>query len=193
MLCAIVLAAGEGSRFGGAKQGALYNGEPMLRLVLQRAVELCGPASYVVLGAHAAEIAPVLGRSAATVVNNANWREGLASSIRAGIERLPGSCSGALLLLADQPAVTLSDLQRLADAWRRAPQFTVAAQYAGTVGVPAIFPRAEFGALLQLRGDRGAQQLLRRNPERLISVPVASAAVDVDTKEDLQRTDQRES
>lgn len=188
MLCAIVLAAGEGARFGAVKQLAHFNGEPMLRLVLQRAVELCGPASYVVLGAHAAEIAPLLGRSAATVVRNDHWREGLASSIRAGVERLPGSCSGALLLLADQPAVTGADLQRLADAWRRAPQFIVAAQYSGTVGVPAIFPRSEFGALLQLRGDRGAQLLLRRNPQRLISVPVRGAAVDVDTPADLQPT-----
>ncbi len=185
MLCAVVLAAGEGRRFGAVKQLAHFNGEPMLRLVLQRAVELCGPATYVVLGAHAAEIAPLLGRSAVTVVTNANWSEGLASSIRAGIERLPGSCSGALLLLADQPAVTLADLQRLADAWRRAPQFMVASQYAGTVGVPAIFPRSEFGALLQLRGDSGARLLLRRNPERLITVPVSGAAVDVDTPGDL--------
>lgn len=185
MLCAVVLAAGEGRRFGAVKQLAPFNGEPMLRLVLQRAIELCGPATYVVLGAHAADIAPLLGRSAATVVINSNWREGLASSIRAGIERLPGSCNGVLLLLADQPAVTVADMQRLADAWRRAPQFVVASQYSGTVGVPAIFPRSEFGALLQLRGDHGARQLLRRNPERLIAVPVGGAALDVDTPSDL--------
>jgi molybdenum cofactor cytidylyltransferase len=120
-------------------------------------------------------------------VVNRNWEEGIASSIRAGVERLPGSCNAVMLMLGDQLGVTGADLKRLADAWRRQPQYIVAAQYSGATGVPAIFPRSEFGALLQLRGDRGAQALLRRAPERVITVPLAGGALDIDTPEDLQR------
>lgn len=181
----LVLAAGAGTRFGSAKQLARINGQPMLRTVLGRAIEVAGNSVSVVLGAHAAEIAPLLGRMPATVVVNQNWREGLASSIRAGIERLPGSCSAAMLVLADQPTVSAADLQRLVDAWRCAPQSIVAAQYGGIAGAPVIFPRSDFGALRELRGDRGAQLLLRRYEARVIKVPVPAAAVDIDTPEDL--------
>lgn len=181
----LILAAGAGTRFGSAKQLAPINGQPMLRTVLGRAIELAGSSVSVVLGAHAAEIAPLLGRMPATVVVNQNWREGLASSIRAGIERLPGSCSAAMLVLADQPTVSAADLQRLADAWRRAPQCIAAAQYGGVTGAPVIFPRSDFGALRELRGDRGAQLLLRRYEERVIKVPMPAAAIDIDTPGDL--------
>jgi molybdenum cofactor cytidylyltransferase len=181
----IVLAAGAATRFGSAKQLAMVQGQPMLRVVLGRAVDVAGNAVSVVLGAHAAEIAPLLGRMPVTIIANHNWREGLASSIRAGVERLPGSCSGAMLVLADQVNVSVADLQRLTDAWRRAPLCIVAAQYRGTIGAPVIFPRSDFRALLELRGDRGAQLLLRRNEARVIKVQMPGAAVDIDTPEDL--------
>ena len=116
---------------------------------------------------------------------NHEWREGLASSIRAGVARLPASCTGVMLLLADQPAVSADDLKRLAGTWRKQPQYIAAALYAGTSGVPAIFPRSAFRDLAELRGDVGARVLLRRSADRVVRVPMPSAALDVDTPEDL--------
>ena len=54
-----------------------------------------------------------------------------------------------------------------------------------TTGVPAIFPRSAFLDLASLRGDVGARVLLHRNPDRVVRVPMASAAIDIDTPEDL--------
>ena len=187
MLQVIVLAAGAATRFGSPKQLARIDDQPLLRIVLNRAIEVSGSGVSLVLGAHAAQIAPLSGKSPVAVLVNRHWEEGIASSIRTGVERLPGSCSAVLLMLGDQLGVTSADLQRLVDTWRRQPQCIVAAQYGGATGVPAIFPRSEFGALLQLRGDRGAQALLRRAPERVITVPLAGGALDIDTPEDLQR------
>jgi molybdenum cofactor cytidylyltransferase len=184
-LHAIVLAAGASTRFGSAKQLVRIAGRPMLHATVTRAVEVAGNAVIVVLGARADELAPLLSHSPASVVINREWREGLASSIRAGVARLPAACAGAMLLLADQPAVTAEDLRRLAGTWRRQPGYVAAAVYGTTVGVPAIFPRSAFSDLLQLRGDRGARALIQRNPDRLVRVPMESAAVDIDTPEDL--------
>lgn len=157
----------------------------MLHATVTRAVEVAGNAVSVVLGARAEELAPLLSHSPASIVINRDWREGLGSSIRAGVARLPAACSGVLLLLADQAAVTAEDLRRLAGAWRRQPQYVVAAVYGATVGVPAIFPRSAFSELQQLRGDQGARALIQRNPDRLVRVPMESAAIDIDTPEDL--------
>ncbi|MBV9697720.1 MAG: nucleotidyltransferase family protein [Gammaproteobacteria bacterium] len=184
-LFSILLAAGASTRFGSPKQLLRVAGRPLLHTLATRAAEVTGGALIVVLGAGADELAPLLKHSPGSVVINQDWREGLASSIRAGIARLPSTCAGALLLLADQAAVTADDLQRLAGTWRKQPQYIAAASYDGTTGVPAIFPRALFRALAELRGDVGARTLLRRNADRVVRVSMPSAALDVDTPEDL--------
>ncbi len=184
-LAAIVLAAGASTRFGSAKQLARVAGRPLLQTALAQAGEVAGTAVTVVLGARAAELAPLLRHSSASVVINRDWREGMASSIRAGVGRLPPSCTAVLIMLVDQAAVTGEDLKRLVGAWRRQPDYIAAARYGTTTGVPAVFPRSSFPELQALRGDVGARVLLQRNPDRVIRVPMPRAAIDIDTPEDL--------
>src|ERR1700683_960125 len=181
----VVLAAGASIRFGSPKQLIRVNGRPLLHLAVSRAVEVAGQSVTVVLGANATELAPLLRHTPATVVINREWAEGMGSAVRAGVARVPAAADAALLMLADQPAVTAEDLRRLVGTWRRHPQCIVAAHYAGTVGVPALFPREDFAALSALRGDAGARALLKRGSARLVRVPLQSAAVDIDTPEDL--------
>jgi molybdenum cofactor cytidylyltransferase len=181
----IVLAAGAATRFGSPKQLVRINGRPLLHAVIGRGVAVGGHAVIVVLGAYAAELAPLLRHTPATVVINRQWQEGMASSLRTGIAALPGTAEAALVLLADQASVTADDLKRLVGSWRRQPTQIVAAQYGTTVGAPAIFPRWCFNELGGLRGDQGARVLLRRHADRLVRVPMASAAIDIDTPEDL--------
>jgi molybdenum cofactor cytidylyltransferase len=184
-LHAIVLAAGASTRFGSPKQLVRVNGRPLMHSAVAHAVEVAGHSVTVVLGANAAELAPLLKHTPASVIVNRDWHEGLGSSIRAGVARVPGSCTAVLLLLADQAAVTTEDLRRLIGAWRRQPEYIVAAQYSGTVGAPAIFPRSRFADLAGLRGDNGARSVFMRNPDRVVRVPMESAALDIDTPEDL--------
>ncbi|HEV2700880.1 MAG TPA: nucleotidyltransferase family protein [Steroidobacteraceae bacterium] len=181
----IVLAAGASTRFGSPKQLVRLKGRPLLHLAVSRAVEVAGQSVTVVLGANAAELAPLLRHTPATVVINRDWAEGMGSSVRTGVARVPAAADAALLMLADQPAVTAEDLRRLVGTWRRQPRCMVAAHYAGTSGVPAIFPREDFPALCALRGDAGARALLKGGGERLVRVPLPSAAIDIDTPEDL--------
>jgi molybdenum cofactor cytidylyltransferase len=184
-LYTIVLAGGASTRFGSSKQLVRIGGRPLLHTVVSRAAEVTGNALIVVLGAGAGELAPLLKHSPGSVVVNRQWREGLASSIRAGVARLPSTCAGVLLVLADQAAVTSEDLKRLAGTWRRRPQSIVAALYAGTTGAPAIFPRDTFAELAALRGDAGARPILRRCADREVRGPFPAAELDLDTPEDL--------
>ncbi len=181
----VVLAAGASTRFGSPKQLVRLNGRPLLHLAVSRAVEVAGQSVTVVLGANAVELAPLLRHTPAAIVVNRDWSEGMGSSVRTGVSRVPATADAVMLSLAVQPGWTAGDLRRLISTWRRQPQCIVAAHYAGTAGVPAIFPREDFTALAGLRGDAGARALLKRGGERLIRVPLQSAEIDIDTPEDL--------
>jgi molybdenum cofactor cytidylyltransferase len=184
-LHALVLAAGASSRFGSPKQLVRFDGQPLIQRVIAGATELAGNAVTVVLGAYAAEIAATLLPGTAGVIVNRDWNEGIASSIRAGVARLPGACDGVLLLLADQPLVSGLSLNRMATAWRRQPRGIIASRYGLVTGLPAIFPRWCFGDLLALRGDQGARILLRRYADHVVRLANPDAEVDIDYPEDL--------
>ncbi len=183
-LHAIVLAAGASSRFGSIKQRALLDGRPLLNTLVERAGEAVDEV-LVVLGAHAAQLAPMLAHTRASVIINRGWEEGLASSIRSGIARLPASCAAVMLVLADQARVTVQDLRRLGAAWLRQPDAIVAARFGAITGAPAIFPRCVFPDLTELRGDVGARRVIERHLSRVTAIPMPNAAFDLDTPEDL--------
>jgi molybdenum cofactor cytidylyltransferase len=184
-LHAIVLAAGASRRFGSPKQLVRIDGRPMLHTVVSNAVSIAGGAVTVVLGSSASELASLLRHTPATVVINRDWEEGMGSSLRVAMSRLPGAPAAVLVMLADQIAVSVEDLRRLVAGWRRNPDSVAAASYAGTLGAPAVFPRRCYGALAEVRGDQGARPLLHRELDTLVRVPLPNAAVDIDVPEDL--------
>jgi molybdenum cofactor cytidylyltransferase len=184
-LHAIVLAAGASRRFGSPKQLVQFERRPLIQRVIAGATELAGAAVSVVLGAYAAEIAATLPPGSASIIINRDWQEGIASSIRTAVARLPGACDGVLLLLADQPLVGSHSLNRLAAAWRRQPRSIIASRYGAVTGVPAIFPRWCFSDLASLRGDQGARILLRRYADHVVRLANPEAEVDIDYPEDL--------
>ena len=189
-LHALVLAAGAARRFGSAKQLLSIQGSPLLLQVASRAAVLVGDDLIVVLGAHAEPIEAQLSGCPGRRIINPAWEEGMGSSLRAGVLALPPACAAVLVLLADQAAVSVADLERLRAAWHAHPERIAAAHYGEPVprsGVPALFPRAWFPALLQLTGDCGARALLARHTDVVQPVPMPNAVLDIDTPEDAAR------
>ena len=184
-LHAAILAAGPSTRFGSPKQLVRIAGTPVLHQAIANAAFVAGRSVTVVIGANAREIAPALRQSAASVVVNRDWHEGLASSIRVAVESAPPRCDGLLIMLADQVAVTADDLLHLYAGWKRHPILVAAALYDGAPGLPAIFPRWTLPGLLELRGDRDPRQVIRRNVDQLVRISMPNASVDLDTPEDL--------
>lgn len=185
----MLLAAGESRRLGVPKQLLRRRGRPLLLHALDaaRGAGLSAPL-VVVLGAHALRLRSLLRRRcpAACAVLNSRWRDGLASSLQAGLEAAPRGTQALLVLLVDQPDVDAAALRRLIAAWARHPNTAAAAHYSQRAGVPAILPRRSWRALLELRGDTGARTLLRAAaPLTLVAMP--EAGFDVDTPADLAR------
>lgn len=181
----LVLAAGASTRLGQPKQLVRLRGRPALHIVLSNAVAVAGNAVTVVVGANASELSHLLSHSPASAIVNKQWQDGLASSLRCGLASVPAAADAVMVVLGDQVCVTSDDLKRLLAAWKEQANVIAAAAYGQTIGVPAIFPRAFFGELAELRGDQGARRVLMRNPDRLVRVPMPNAAIDLDTPEDL--------
>jgi molybdenum cofactor cytidylyltransferase len=158
---------------------------------VQRAAHLgtsvAGRRCLVVLGARASRIAAELrGRGVQTVINR-RWREGMSTSLAAGIAALPPDATAALLLLADQYAIRPADLAALLRAARRHPRDLVASGWDGLRGPPAVLPRPAFERALRLRGDAGARALLRDPEAHVVVLPVPRARFDLDRPEDRRR------
>jgi CTP:molybdopterin cytidylyltransferase MocA len=139
----------------------------------------------VVVGAEALRLMLVVRRTQcrARIVSNSGWKQGMATSLRAGLAAVPRRAQAALVLLVDQPRVDAAELKRLVAAWRRRPGVPAAARYGERAGVPAVLPRRHWRAVRALRGDEGARALVRDRGVTLVEMP--QAALDIDTPEDL--------
>ncbi|MDJ0926131.1 MAG: nucleotidyltransferase family protein [Gammaproteobacteria bacterium] len=189
-VAALLLAAGEGSRFGALKQLAVLDGESLVLRAARAAAAAVDAGVWVVTGAGHDDVAQALRDEAATLVRNADWRAGMGSSIRCGIRALNGKVDAVLITLADQPGVGAADLARLVACWREAPDRPAAALIAGLPGAPAVVPARWFPALLDLADDAGARELLRSGID-YTAVDLPAAADDIDTPSDLHSFAQR--
>jgi len=121
------------------------------------------------------------------VVENAEWRNGVGTSIRRGLEDLPGFVEAAVLLTCDQPFVDVGVIRRLISMQEKTGKPIVASAYANTLGVPAIFDRSCFAALLTLPDDSGAKRLMATRPNDVTAIAFEQGAIDIDTPEDFER------
>ncbi|MDQ3555135.1 MAG: nucleotidyltransferase family protein [Chloroflexota bacterium] len=198
----LILAAGAGSRFKTAlpadgvppqKLLAILDGRPVLEHVLERAAALGAAGITVIIGsgagAQALEERIVWG--GARRVRNPRAERGLSGSVRIGLEALASSADvsveAALILLGDQPRVSVEAMRRLIEATRSAPERPfVAPRYSEGGGSNPLLVRREAWTLAAaLRGDRGFGTLLAASPHLVQVVDVPGDNPDVDTPSDL--------
>jgi CTP:molybdopterin cytidylyltransferase MocA len=187
----VLLAAGEGHRFGALKQLAQIDGEPMVRRAARTLLHLCRPL-LVVTGASGDAVAGALAGLPVTCVPNPDWRDGMGASLGAGIravrDRFP-TASAALVCLADHPLLDARGLQGMLDRHAQAPDRIIASDHAGMFGPPVLFPADCFPELAAWQGAEGARAWLRGQGARVEHMPLD--VTDVDTPADLMRVEQQ--
>jgi len=186
-VAAIILAAGEGRRFGAPKQLAQWQGKSLLTHAIDTALASPADAVFVVLGAHADAIRPHLAGKNITIVQNDNWVAGQSTSMQAGLSALPDNIAGVVFLLADQPTLVPQTIAALIDRYWRTLAPLVIPEFEGRTGNPILIDRQLFTDLMAVRGDTGARPVVKAHIANATRVVVPDAAIlrDVDTPQDL--------
>jgi molybdenum cofactor cytidylyltransferase len=188
----IILAAGAATRFGSPKLLQPLPGRPNTSLIAAT-VEIALAADlhsiFVVVGCQASAVSAALAGQPVEIVENPQWPDGLSSSIRAGLARLPAGVEAVLFLLGDQPAVRPATLTALIEAQRTTGAPILIPTFDGRRGNPTLFERRTFGDLARLTGDEGGRALVRSGRFRVaeLAVPDPAILLDVDRPEDLER------
>jgi molybdenum cofactor cytidylyltransferase len=187
---AIILAAGGSKRFGQPKQLLVFQGESLVRRAVRAATDACDAGVAVVVGNTGALIKAELRESKAGVVMNPDWRLGLGTSIRCGLRHLLAAApemDAVAIMACDQPFVDADTIAALVATQATTGKAIVASSYADTLGIPALFDRSCFGALLALPDESGAKALIESRTDNLTWIEFEKGAIDIDTPADFER------
>jgi molybdenum cofactor cytidylyltransferase len=188
----VVLAAGRSTRFGPSnKLLADLDGVPVIRRTVT-AVKESGVLSVVVVTGHMAdEVRAALDGLDVSFTANPAYRDGLSSSLKAGLAAVPrGGIDGVLVALGDMPGVTGSDIDRLIAGFApKEGRSIMVPTYQGKRGNPVLFAMHLVPELAEVEGDVGAKHVIGQHGDEVAEVEIGSRRIflDVDTPEALER------
>ena len=188
----VILAAGMSERFGRPKQLLKLNHKYMLQWVLEAALASRLAKVVLVLGYEHQKILQVLEAVAEhprlQIVINHAYSEGQSRSVKTGLEAVRETFSSVMFLLGDQPLLESARINHLLDRYRHTTKDICVPVYRGRRGNPAIFGINMYAKLMQIEGDRGGQEIILQNPDRVLYVEVDDATIflDIDTEADFE-------
>lgn len=184
---AIVLAAGESTRFGSTKQLARWDDETLVGRAVRLARAVCGDCSVLVVGSDWKRVSAACEPRPGFFVRNDDYESGMASSIACGVRSIAHTADAVVLLMADQPLITVQHVNSLLSEWQKVPDNIIFSRYSGIKGPPVVFPANCFNSLMRLEGDQGARSLLIDTKFSTRGLAFDAAAIDIDTPEDLAK------
>jgi molybdenum cofactor cytidylyltransferase len=184
-IAALLLAAGSSRRMGETnKLIATIGGRPLVRIAAEAALGSEAATLTVVTGHAPGDVEAALAGLDFVRVHNPDFAGGLSTSLRAGVASLPPDVDGVVILLADMPAISSENVDRLIEAFR--PEGIVVPGFAGQRGNPVLWSRRFFPELMAVAGDTGGRRLIEAHREAVTEVELGAAvALDVDTPEAL--------
>jgi len=187
----IILAAGESQRFGSPKQLASFKGKPLLQWVIDASVKSDLDQIILVLGHAHDQILTKLDQDLLeteiyTFINH-DYKKGQSSSLQLGLSMARVDHQAVMFLLADQPMMNATVLNRLVKAFQQSAESICVPVANGRRGNPVIFGREYFDALMKTEGDRGGRDIIRTNPQDVLEIEIEDPLVfaDIDTPADL--------
>ncbi|MCK0145838.1 nucleotidyltransferase family protein [Arenibacter sp. F26102] len=191
----LMMAAGTSSRMKAIKQLLPWGNTTLIGNALKNAQDSNAITILTVLGAYMEEIIQETQFGSTETVYNPDWKMGLGNSIACGTKHLlkqKEHYDGILIMLTDQPFIDGQYLNALIDHFTNSHHSIVATKYTSRVGVPAIFGKAHFEALLALDSDFGARDIIKTHIADVLTLSPNGKEVDIDTLEEYERVKKSE-
>ncbi|WP_296381494.1 nucleotidyltransferase family protein [Winogradskyella sp.] len=182
----LILAAGNSSRMGVAKQLLPIGKTTLLGVTIENALQSNANQVSCILGANAEAVRTSISKYNIESIFNPNYESGLSSSIVSGIQYIINqNFDAVLILLGDQPLIKGKYLNEMINTYKNNGTKIIASTYDNTFGVPTIIPKTYFNQLLKLKGDKGAKDFLNTRKEDIIPLKKTNL-MDIDTKKEYQ-------
>jgi len=188
----IILAAGASTRFGEPKQLLRLKDKCLLEWVLDAALNSELNRIVLVLGYAHQKILQALGEksqhSKLLVVTNPQYLKGQSLSLHIGLSKVKDDYPAVMFLLGDQPMLNSATINILLERFWAAEKDVCVPFYRGKRKTPVIFGRRFYTRLMGIKGDRGARQLIDKNPDRVLTVELDNPLCfyDIDTQQDFE-------
>lgn len=182
----IVLAAGESKRMGSPKMSLPFRQKTIIGTVIANVMASKVEKSIVVLGANHDEVLSLTEKYPVVNCYNANYKEGMLSSVRCGFEHLPPDFRAALVLLGDQPMIETEVIDLVIDTYNTSDRGIVVPVHDGKRGHPLLVDSRYREEICGMTGPDGLRELLKKHPEDVLEVETLHLSVlrDIDTEED---------
>ena len=185
MISAVILAAGESTRMGKPKQLMRLGEVTLVEQTIDNFLNSKVNEIIVVLGHRAEEVASLISNRPVTIAFNPNYRQGMSTSIVAGLSLLNDKTQAVMIALGDQPFVDAQTINYLVEEFVAHDQGIAIPVYEGRRGHPVIFDIKYKEELLKLKGDKGGREIIRQYSEDVLEVTVncEGVCVDIDTED----------
>jgi len=185
----VILAAGASTRLGKPKQLLQYHGKTLLNHAVNEAINAKADAVVVILGKNADLFKNEIDNEKVRVAINKNWEEGMASSVRLGLDtllKIKPYMDAVIFMVCDQPYISSLILNELITAQQKTTKQIVTCNYGETIGPPALFHKKYFRELAKLKGDVGARNIIQQNMNDVTTILFPEGKIDIDTEEDYE-------
>jgi len=188
MISAIILAAGESKRMGEPKQLMPFGQSTILEKAIDNLLSSAVNEIIVVLGYKAEEVLKTIATKPVKIAINPDYKQGMSTSIIAGLSLIARQAQAVMLALGDQPLVDSQTINQLIEEFYNHDKGIVVPTYHGKRGHPVIFAIKYKQKLLGLTGDIGGREVIKDHPDDILEVAVDSESVisDIDTRADYQ-------
>lgn len=188
MISAILLAAGESKRMGAFKQLLPFEGKTFVQCAVDNLMASGADEIIVVTGHRASDVRAALQDRAVIFAHNADYKSGMSTSIKHGIEAVSKDAEAVLIALADQPQIKAEVIRQLIETWKKDRPLILVPVFDGRNGHPVIFDISLKGEILSVNPREGLRQVVLAHKDEVLRVEATDAVlIDFDLPQDYNR------
>ena len=189
MICAVVPAAGLSRRMGVQKLLLPFGGKTVIAHIADQLLASTVGEVHVVVGHQSERIIAELSDRAVSIVRNQNYKSGMLSSVRCGLQNLPEKCKAVMVVLGDQPSITTELIDQILQSFAATEKSILVPLYKGKRGHPILFSMLYHDEILKQYDNVGLRGLLHSHSDDIFELTVSTASVlcDMDYPEDYRR------